>query len=157
MKIVPILVVAVIAATLSLPGLVHAQEKTEKREPAKPQSSVAAKDKTFATIAAADPAVAKATAASDKAASAKLVGKEGALVGTVVAVYSPESNGIVILNFAKNFREAASVILRPKNYAKFPDLKTLKDKKIVVTGKVIDYQGQPEIELTAPTQIKIVK
>lgn len=127
---------------------------SKKEYPA--QASVAVK-KEFATISAKDPAVGKATDAKDLPAVKKLLDKTTTLKGTVVKVYTSSNNSILILNFAKNFKEAASVILKPEHYAKFPKMETLKDKTVLVTGKVLLYKEQPEIELTKPEQLKIIQ
>ncbi len=87
----------------------------------------------------------------------KLSGREGALQGTVAKVYVSDGNGIVILNFAKDFREAATAVVKPANYSKFPDLLTLNNKKILVTGRVREFRGRPEIELTDAAQVKVVR
>lgn len=140
---------------LALP-LVHAQDTKPKSEPAKPQAAVASKTATFATIKADDPAVAKALKASDLAGAKKQIGKESAFEGTVVKVFSPKTNGIVILNFDKNFRNALTAVLRTKSYAAFPDMQSLKGKRVLITGKLEDYQGQPQIQLTKPEQVKLI-
>src|SRR5688572_13237887 len=129
-------------------------EGAKKDHPA--QASVAIK-KPFATIPAKDPALTKATEAKDLATVKKLVNKEAALKGTVDKVFASRGNSIVILNFAKNYKDAASVVLKPENYAKFPNMETLKDKTILVTGKVNLFREQPQIELTKPDQLKIVQ
>ena len=90
------------------------------------------------------------------AAAKKRIGKEGAFEGTVVKVFSPKTNGIVILNFDKNFRSALTGVLRTKNYAAFPDMQSLKGKRVLITGTFEDYQGQPEIQLTKPEQVKLI-
>jgi hypothetical protein len=150
-------VLIVVLCTALASGSLAQREKpneTQKEPPA--QASVAVK-KSFATISAKDPAVAKATDAKDLAAVKKLVNKEASLKGTVVKVFTARGNSIVILNFAKNYKEAASVVLKPEHYAKFPNMETLKDKTVLVTGKVILFREQPEIELTKPEQVKVVQ
>jgi len=122
----------------------------------KSQAELAAKTG-FVTIAPDDPAVGKATDAKDLAAVRKLTGKEGAIQGTVAKVYVSDGNGIVILNFARNFKEAATAVLKPANYAKLPDMQTLDGKRVLVTGKVIEFRGRPEIEIQEPGQVKIIK
>lgn len=131
------------------------KEKAADRPAQKSQASLAAKT-AFATVAANDPALAKATPAADIAAVRKLSGREAALQGTVAKVYASDGNGIVILNFSKNFREAATAVVKPSNYAKFPDLLTLTNKKVLVTGRVREFRGRPEIELTEASQVKVV-
>lgn len=146
---------AVSLVALSVPFAAFAQGAGKKADgPA--QSAVAAKAE-FATVPAADPSVKKATPASDLAAAKKLVGKTATLTGTVDKAFAPRGNGLVILNFAKDYKTAASAVVRAESFAKFPDLKKLEGKKVLVTGKVEDYKGQPEVVLTAPSQLKVVK
>lgn len=147
------LVAALCALSLSF---VFAQDDKPKQEPAKPQASVASKTVKFGTVKAADGSVTKALKASDLAGAKKLIGKEGAFEGTVVKVFSPSSNGLVILNFDKNYRNALTAVLRVKNYADFPDMQTLKGKRVLVTGKFEDFKGSPEIMLTKPEQVKLI-
>lgn len=139
-------------------SLVHAQDDTKPapREAAKPQASVASKTAKFGTVKMGDGSVTKALKASDLAGAKKLIGKEAAFEGTVAAVYTPKGNGLLILNFDKNFRNALTAVLRSKNYADFPDMQTLKGKRVLVTGKFEDYKGSAELVLTKPDQIKLI-
>ena len=122
----------------------------------KSQADLAAKID-LGTISPNDPAVAGATDARDLTSIRKLTGKEATLIGTVSRVYISEGNGILILNFTPNYKEAATVVLKPANYARFPDMRTLSNKRVLVSGKVVEFRGRPEIELREPSQIKIVK
>ena len=148
----PILVALCACAT----SFVFAQDEKPKPEPAKAQASVASKTAKFATVKASDEAVTKALKASELAGAKKLVGKDGAFEGTVVKVFSPSSNGLVILNFDKNYRNALTAVLRVKNYGDFPDMQTLKGKHVLITGKFEDYKGSTEIQLTKPDQVKLI-
>ncbi len=129
--------------------------KTDKTE-TKSQESVASK-KPFGTIKANDEAVTKALEARDLEAGKKLIGKEGAFVGTVSKIYTAKGNSLMVLNFDPDFRSAMTAILEPGEYDKFPNLKDLRDKKVLIKGKFVLYRKtQPQIELTDPAQIKIV-
>ncbi len=99
----------------------------------------------------------KALPATDLAGAKKQVGKAAAFVGTVDRTFTPKGNGLVILNFAKDYKTAVTGVVRAKDFAKFPDLKALQGKKVLVSGTVQDYKGRPEIALSAPSQVKIVK
>lgn len=151
------LLLAVTLCALAVPVVCAQDTKpTTEREPAKSQASVASKTAKFGTVKAGDGSVTKALKASDLDGAKKLVGKEGAFAGTVAATYSPKGNGLLILNFDKNFRNALTAVLRSKNYTDFPDLQTLKGKKVLVSGKFEDYKGTPQILLTKPEQIKLI-
>lgn len=168
-KKAPLIAVALLATVCDAPAIfwsgpgagvaaAHAAAQKEKGDQPAPKSQASLAAKTdFAVIAPTDPGLAKATAATDLDAVRKLSGKEGTLQGMVAKVYASEGNGIVILNFAKNFRDAATAVVKPANYSKFPDLLTLTGKKVLVTGRVREFRGRPEIELTDAAQVKIVR
>lgn len=122
----------------------------------KPQSEVASKTAKFATVKPGDGSVTQALKASDLAGAKKLVGKDGTFEGTVAALFTPKGNGLVILNFDKNYRNALTAVVRSKSFAAFPDLKELKGKRVLITGKFEDYQGRPEVVLTKPEQLKLI-
>jgi hypothetical protein len=128
--------------------------KTKKTHPE--QSSVATK-KEFGTVAEKDSSVTKALDAAKLDDLKKQEDKETAFKGTVAKVFTAKGNSLLILNFAKNYKDAATAVLRPANYDKFPDMKKLLNKKVLVSGKIELYNGSPEIVLTKPEQIKIIK
>ncbi|MCX6367853.1 MAG: hypothetical protein NTX57_14280 [Armatimonadetes bacterium] len=137
-------------------SFVFAQDEKPKSDPAKPQASVASKTAKFDTVKRGDGSVKTALKATDLAGAKKLVGKDGAFEGVVVKVFSPRSNGLVILNFDKNYRNALTAVLRVKNYASFPDMQTLKGKHVLITGTFVDYKGSTEIQLTKSEQVKLI-
>ena len=145
------------AALLTFLPASWAQDTVKPEKPLPSQSESASKSAKFATVKAADSALKDAVPAKDLAGAKKLVGKPGKFVGVVAKVYSPQTNGIVILNFDKNYRTALTAVLRPTDFAKFPDMKSLEGKKVLVSGKFVAYKEQVEIELTDPAQIKIVQ
>ena len=125
-----------------------------KKPAGPPQSKVAAKG-AFPTVKAADTKGAKP--ATDLAGAKKLVGKTVTFVGTVDRVFVIKGNGVVLLNFAKNYKNAVVGAVNAKNFGAFPDLNQLKGKKVTITGKVVIYKGAPEVELEKAGAIKIVK
>ncbi len=64
---------------------------------------------------------------------------------------------LIVFDFDPNYRTAITAVLKNPDFPKFPDVKTLDGKEIVVSGKFVDYRGKAQIELTDPKQIKIVK
>ena len=121
------------------------------------QSSVAAKDKKFATVAASDAKVKAATDAKNLTGAGKFVSKTGVFAGTVAGIFSPKGNHLLLINFDKDYKSAITGMIRANDFSKFPDLKTLEGKKVLISGKVVDYKGSPEVTIDSPDDIKIIK
>jgi bisphosphoglycerate-independent phosphoglycerate mutase (AlkP superfamily) len=150
-----IAVVALGIATLLPIATGFAQDTQDAAKPA--QSAVAAKDKKFALVKPEADAVKKAIHASDLLAFKDKTGKEITITGKVYSVFAPKSHSIVLLNFATNYKDAITVAIKAKDFANFPDLRKLKDKQVVVTGKCIDYKGQPELEISLLKQLHVIE
>ena len=120
------------------------------------QSSSASKTEQFASVPATDESVKSAIDAHDLKAAAALVGKTGSFTGTVTKLYSPKSGSLVILNFDRDFKTALTAVVKKERFSKFPDLTQLEGKKVLVTGKFIDFKGATEIELSEPGSIKLI-
>lgn len=98
-----------------------------------------------------------AIAATDLAAAKKLLGKNALFVGRVTTVFTPKSGSIVLLNFASDYKKALVGAVKAADFAKFPPLQSLKNRKVALRGRVISYRGRPEIELVAAGAIRVVK
>ena len=149
------------AAVLSLAtmwaAIIPAGAAVQNRDPLKPlQHVVASKTVKFSTIDKTDPSYRNALDAHDLAGTMKLVGTEGAFHGTVDKFYEEPDGDIVVFDFDPNYRTAITAVLRNKDFPKFPDVRELKGKEILVSGKFVDYHGKAQIELTDPKQIKLV-
>ncbi|MFM7186217.1 MAG: hypothetical protein ACKO14_00215 [Armatimonadota bacterium] len=131
------------------------QETPDAAKPA--QSAVAVKHKEFASIKADADVVKKAIHATDLLAFKDKTGKEITITGKVYTVFAPKSHSIVLLNFASNYKDAITVAVKAKDFSNFPDLRKLKDKQVVVTGKCIDYKGQPELEISQLKQLQVIE
>jgi hypothetical protein len=130
----------------------------QDRDPMKPlQHVVASKTARFGTIGKDEPSYKSALDAHDLSGALKLVGKEGAFKGTVSKLYEERDGDLAVLDFDPNYRTALTALLRNASFPKFPDMKALEGKEIVVSGKFVDYRGNAQIELTDPSQIKLVK
>ena len=57
----------------------------------------------------------------------------------------------------RDLSTAITVAVKAKDFANFPDLRKLKDKQVVVTGKCIDYKGQPELEISLLKQLQVIE
>jgi len=119
------------------------------------QSAVALKGD-FTTVEDGSSAVKTAVSAKDLKAAAALEGKQGVFTGTVVKVYIPESNSIVVLDFAKDYDTALTAVVQPDAYKVFPDLNKLNGKTIVITGPVTEFHGRPQVVLSVLSQIKVL-
>ena len=125
--------------------------------PRKAQHEVAVKDAAFAVVPANDVAGAGAVGAGDVEALKARAGKETTLVGKVVSVFQPESRSIVLLNFARNYKDAATVGVKAEHFAAFPDLRGLEGKQVLVTGKVTLYRDRPQILIEKRAQVRVVR
>lgn len=134
-----------------------APASSSKRKPRKkvaPQATVALKTP-FPTVGGSS--IKGAISATDLTTAIKAVGKTVTVVGVVDKVFVPGGGSIVLLNFAKDYKKAVVGAVKKKDFGAFPVLASLKGKKVVISGKMISYKGQPEVELTKPGAIKIVK
>ena len=130
----------------------------QDRDPMKPlQHVVASKTAKFGTVDKGDVAYGNALDAHDLAGAQKLIGKEGSFRGTVSKFFEERDGDLIDFDFDPNYRTALTAVLRNADFPKFPDVKALDGKEIVVSGKFIDYHGKAQIELTDPKQIRIVK
>jgi DNA/RNA endonuclease YhcR with UshA esterase domain len=85
--------------------------------------------------------------------AADSIGKLVTVTGVVAQVTFKPS--LVFLNFDKPFPASPfTAIVRNIHTNEFDNLLALKGKAVAVKGKVIDYNGKPEIELTSKTQLK---
>jgi hypothetical protein len=148
-------IAAIGIATLIPNTLGFAQELQDASKPA--QFTIAVKDKKFGTVKPDADVVRKAIHATDLLAFKDKTDKEITITGKVYSVFAPKSHSIVLLNFATNYKDAITVAIKAKDFASFPDLRKLKDKQVVVTGKCIDYKGQPELEISLLKQLQIIE
>jgi len=118
----------------------------QDRDPMKPLQHVVA-SKTFKN----------ALDAHDLAGTLKLVGQEGSFRGTVSKFFEERDGDLIVFDFDPNFRTAITAVLKNSDFPKFPDVKMLEGKEIVVSGKFVDFHGKAQIQLTDPKQIRIVK
>jgi hypothetical protein len=127
------------------------------RGPAQSQHDAASKTAKFGSLEKTGDAYKSALDAHDLEGASKLVGKDGAFRGTVAKVFEQRDGSLLVMDFDPNFRTALTAVLRRADYAKFPDVRELEGKEVVVSGKFTDFRGHAQIELTDPAQIKIVK
>ncbi len=87
--------------------------------------------------------------------AADYIGKQVTVTGVVAQVsFRP---GLVFLNFDKRYpSNSFTAIVRSSRTNEFEDLAGFKGKTVAVKGKVVDYNGKPEIELRAKSQLKLL-
>ena len=104
---------------------------------------------------AAEPAAALPEISWEQA--AEHLGQECVVTGKIVGTRN--IGKMCFLNFHADFKNHFTVVVRQESFDKFPKPpETLyADQFVKVTGKIIDYQGKPEIVVTAPEQIRIVQ
>lgn len=151
-----IIAVSVVLAAVGI-CIIDVRAEFQDRDPMKPlQHVVASKTAKFERVDKADASYKSALDAHDLAGAMKLVGSEGAFRGTVDKFYEEPDGDIVVFDFDPNYRTALTAVLRNKDFPKFPDVRELKGKEVLLTGKFVDYHGKAQIELTDPKQIKLV-
>lgn len=126
--------------------------KSQRASKRPAQSSLARKG-AFAVYATKD---ATLPATNLAAARAKL-NQQAAFSGTVVKVYAPKNGARVLLNFAANYKSAVVGLVNAKNFRQFPDLRQLEGHRVVVSGHVLAFKDQIEVELVSPSSIRLVK
>jgi hypothetical protein len=142
---------------LAFGSVVPAQDAAPATKKGPSQAAVAAKQVTFGTLTADDPRVKAATKTDDLTTARSLLGKSGSFLGTVARVYAPSSNSVVLLDFAHAYRTSVTAVVRSADFARFPDLTSVKGKQILVIGRVSEFKGQPQVELIRPEDLKIIK
>lgn len=88
--------------------------------------------------------------------AAEYVGKTVTVEGTIVR--SHNSGKACFLNFHPDYQNYLSLVIFASDFNRFPSLpeKYYLNKKVRVRGRILLYQGRPEIILSSPEQIKLV-
>jgi len=156
-KSIAVLVLAIISVVSLVVWRSASASSIQDRDPMKPlQNVVASKTAKFGSVSKDDPAYKNALDAHALADALKLVGQEGSFKGTVDKLYEERDGDMVVFDFDPNYRTALTAVLKNLDFPKFPVVRDLKGKEIIVSGKFVDYHGKAQIELTDPKQIKIV-
>jgi len=122
-----------------------------------PAQSQLARKGAFATISASDPSVKHALPATNLAAAKGKLNQNAQFSGTVAKVYIGKGNARVLLDFAANYKTAVIGLVDAKNFAQFPDLRALSGKRVLVSGRVISFKDQTQIDLRTPSSIRVVR
>ena len=120
------------------------------------QRELASTNAVFAAVEPAAAALKTALDAHDLAGGLKHVDQAGGFKGKVSAVFEPRGGAMAILNFDPEYRTAMTAVVKKDDFSKFPDLKKLIGKEVLVTGKFINYQGRAELILTNLAQVGVI-
>ncbi|WP_445474330.1 thermonuclease family protein [Methanococcoides methylutens] len=88
----------------------------------------------------------------------RYVGQTVTVEGTVVRTARHDGNGIIYLNFHDPYEGYFTVVIWSDNWERFSQSPELyyNGKHVLVTGKVIEYKGSPEMIVDDPSEIVIV-
>lgn len=85
----------------------------------------------------------------------KWIGKQVIVTGVVAQVSVRPS--LIFLNFGKAYpSNLFTAIVRNKNTNQFESLSALRGQTVSVQGKIMDYNGKAEMELTRKSQLKLL-
>jgi hypothetical protein len=105
--------------------------------------------------ARADDTNATTTVTIGAAKAAAHIGKQVTITGVVAQVSLRPS--FIFLNFEKPYpNNPFAAIIRGSRTNEFEQLSALKGKPVSVKGRVKDYNGKPEMELTSKSQLKLL-
>ena len=87
--------------------------------------------------------------------ASKWIGKQVIVTGVVAQVSVRPS--LIFLNFDQAYpSNRFTAIVRNKNTNDFESLSALRGKAVSVQGKITDYNGKAEMELTRKSQLKLL-
>ncbi|WP_135603743.1 thermonuclease family protein [Methanococcoides sp. NM1] len=88
----------------------------------------------------------------------RYVGQTVTVEGTVVRTARHDGNGIIYLNFHDPYDGYFTVVIWSDDWDRFPQSPELyyDGKHVLVTGKIIEYKGSPEIIVEDPSEIVII-
>ena len=157
-RLLYLVLTGLLMAALMYTGTVTPTFGSQARDAQKPlQHAVASKTAKFGSVSKTDAIYAGSLDAHDLAAAHYKVGQTGAFKGTVSKIFEERDGDLIILDFDPDYKTALTAVLKNPDFPKFPDMKALEGKEIVVSGSFVDYHGKAEIVLTDPDQIKLVR
>ena len=88
--------------------------------------------------------------------AARYYNRELTVEGKITTIYN--SGRVMWLQFSEDWQTDMKVVIFPADWGKWPQRPDLiyKDKVIRVTGKIVEYQGAPEIVINDPKFISLV-
>ena len=153
------LILAAAAIVLAAPLFAHAQDATA---PAAPPPAPSTQPGTTQPGTTQPGGVIEMKEAADAEKLKAMIGQDATVRGKVVEVFVPRSGSVTIFNFFSGAdRRLFNVVVDKANLEAVNEGfngdvgAAVKDKTIVVTGKVADYRGNPQIKIEKAEQIKV--
>lgn len=93
----------------------------------------------------------------------KLMAKDALVLGKVESIYIPSNQNKVILNFGRDFRKCFKAVIDIRDFEKWGTKdpkeigKMFDGKNVVVDGLVSSHQELPQIVVTLPHQLRLLK
>lgn len=89
----------------------------------------------------------------------RYVGQTVRVEGTVVTTSKNDENGIIFLNFHDPYEGYFTVVIWSDDWDRFRQSPEVyyKGEHVLVTGKVVEYKGSPEIVVHDPSEISLLR
>lgn len=93
----------------------------------------------------------------------KMISRDVLVVGKVESVFIPKGENKVILNFGSDFRNCFKAVIDQRDFEKWGTKDPQKIRKmfegqyVAVDGLVTEFQRKPQIAVTLPHQLRMVK
>lgn len=149
--------VVAVATVVAIALPCFSQSAPKPAKPKGPSQAQVARKGAFPSVGAGDVSVKNAIGATNLAKVRTKLNKTGTFVGVVTDIYAPKNGKRILLDFAPDYKKAVIGLVDAKNFKSFPDLRQLKKKRVLLTGKVILFKEQVQVELVAPSSIRVVK
>ncbi|MFC2172074.1 endonuclease/exonuclease/phosphatase family protein [Acidobacteriota bacterium] len=111
----------------------------------------------FRLVSPDDPLAQSAIPATNLEDLERLAGKEVTVKGRCYKVALSPSGRLTFIDLARNYREAASVIILNEDREKFTDLVAIVGETLLIRGQLKMHKGRPQIVLEKPSHLSIVK
>src|SRR5256885_9293004 len=85
--------------------------------------------------------------------AAKHIGETASVTDKVEDAYQAKGGNVFLNLGGKHPNEAFAVFIPASNASAFKDVKIYEGKTVTVSGKIVEYQGKPEIVVKSPAQI----
>jgi len=108
------------------------------------------------TLSQNDPAIGKAIPPIRITQAKKEVGNQGSVLGILADSQPLKNSKDMLLHFEGNPTETILVVVSESAHSPYPDLNTLKGKKVLVEGEFFLFKDRPAIRITDPENLRIL-